>query len=123
MVDAVVPVREVHGLRVLVVDAAGPVLRDEHAVMDLIGDAFAGRADWVAVPVERLGPEFFRLRSGVAGAVAQKFANYRVGLAVVGDVAEYVAASDALRDFVRECDRGRQLWFVPDVAALEARLA
>ncbi|SHN43559.1 DUF4180 domain-containing protein [Cryptosporangium aurantiacum] len=109
-------------MQLLRVDAEGAVLGDERAVMDLIGDAFAERAEWVVVPVERLGPEFFRLRSGVAGAVVQKFANYRLGLAVVGDISRYVAASEALRDFVRESNRGRQLWFVPDEAALEERL-
>lgn len=53
----------------------------------------------------------------------QKFANYRVGLAVVGDVSAHVEASEALRDFVRESNRGQQVWFVADDAELETRLA
>lgn len=116
-------VRELAGVRVWFVGAEGPVLGDEAALLDLIGASWGLEVSWVVVPVERLGPEFFRLRSGVAGAVVQKFANYRLGLVVLGDVVGFVAASEALGDFVRESNRGRQLWFVPDDSALEAKLA
>ncbi|WP_051731750.1 DUF4180 domain-containing protein [Kitasatospora phosalacinea] len=107
----------------MVAEAGGEAVAGERQALDLLGDAHYRGASWVAVPVERLGVEFFRLRSGVAGAVVQKFAQYRMGLAVVGDVAEQVAASDALRDFVRESNRGLQLWFVADLAELAERLA
>jgi len=101
--------------------ADGPVLDGDRAASDLVGAAF-GRADVVAVPVARLAPEFFALRTGVAGEVVQKFVTYRLHLVVVGDIARQVAASTALRDFVREANRGRQTWFVADADELEARL-
>ena len=47
---------------------------------------------------------------------------YRLHLVVVGDIARHVAASTALRDFVREANRGRQTWFVADAEELAARL-
>ncbi|WP_443089398.1 DUF4180 domain-containing protein [Yinghuangia sp. ASG 101] len=52
----------------------------------------------------------------------QKFAAYRIGLAVIGDITDHTAASTSLRDFVRESNQGRQLWFLPDTDALRARL-
>ena len=52
----------------------------------------------------------------------QKFANYGLRLAVVGDIAEPLGASAALRDFVRESNRGRQVWFVADGDELAQRL-
>ena len=116
-------IRELGGVPVLVVPAGGEVVAGERQALDLLGDASYRGASWVALPVERLDAEFFRLRSGVAGAVVQKFAQYRTGLAVVGDVAWAVAASDALRDFVRESNRGLQLWFVADLPELADRLA
>ena len=69
------------------------------------------------------GVELFSLRSGVLGAVTQKFVNYRLRLAIVGDVPGYVARSDALRDYVREANRGRQIWFVASEDALAERIA
>ncbi|GLX52655.1 hypothetical protein Shyhy01_56050 [Streptomyces hygroscopicus subsp. hygroscopicus] len=112
-----------HGTRVLRCAPDGPPLDGESAALDLIGDAYGQDAQLVEVPVARIAEDFFRLRSGVAGAVVQKFANYRVRLAVVGDMAAHIDASDALRDFVREADQGDQLWFLTDSDALAERLA
>jgi hypothetical protein len=53
----------------------------------------------------------------------QKAANYRLKFAVLGDVSAHVCASDALRDFVVECNRGRSIFFVADLPALAERLA
>ncbi|MFJ9705113.1 DUF4180 domain-containing protein [Streptomyces sp. NPDC101234] len=111
-----------HTTRVLRCAPEGPALDGESAALDLVGDAMGQDAELVAVPAERVGDEFFRLRSGVAGAVVQKFVNYRLRLAVVGDISRHLAASSALRDFVYEANRGRHLWFVADDAELAERL-
>ncbi|WP_028062223.1 DUF4180 domain-containing protein [Solirubrobacter soli] len=106
--------------RIARVPADGPLLRTGGDAIELM---YADeRADWIALPVARLDPAFFDLRSGVAGELAQKFVNYGRRLAIVGDISEWVAESTALRDFVRECNRGRSLWFVADDAELAARL-
>ncbi|MEE2037007.1 DUF4180 domain-containing protein [Nocardiopsis sp. CT-R113] len=116
-------VQEMGGAQVMVCAADGPPLSGEAEAIDLIGNASYRGASWVAVPVGRLDGDFFTLRTGLAGAVAQKFANYRMGLAVVGDVSAHVAASTALRDLVRESNRGRSLWFASDMEELKTRLA
>ncbi len=74
--------------------------------------AWEERAKVLAIPVERLDADFFQLRSGVAGEIVQKFANYKMLVAIVGDISRYVGESKSLRDFVREANRGDQLWFV-----------
>ncbi|MEV5612965.1 DUF4180 domain-containing protein [Streptomyces sp. NPDC052225] len=122
MTEPTPELRELAGITVLFCPPDGPRLDSEQAALDLIGDAGYQGAAWVAVPAERCGADFFRLRTRVAGDVVQKFVNYRTGLAVLGDITAETAASTALRDFVRESNRGRQLWFLDDAAALEARL-
>jgi hypothetical protein len=115
--------RHLHGVPVLVCAAEGSPLHDDQDAVDLIAQAqFGHGAEWVAVPVDRLTSEFFQLRTGVAGAIVQKFVDYRTGLAVVGDVAAHLAASDAFQDWVRETNRGRHIWFVTGLAELEQRL-
>ncbi|MFI0740730.1 DUF4180 domain-containing protein [Streptomyces sp. NPDC021100] len=114
--------RTIHGVPVWMCAADGAAIRGEADVLDLIGDAGYHGARWVALPAERLDEAFFRLRTRFAGDVVQKFANYRLGLAVVGDISRHTAESSALRDFVRECDRGRQTWFPADLGELEERL-
>lgn len=110
-----------HGVPVLVCDPAGPTVATEQDALDLIGAAMSG-ADVVAVPVARLDEAFFVLSTRVAGEIMQKFANYRLTLAVVGDISHHLDASDALRALVRESHAGSHIWFLPDAEALDARL-
>ncbi|WP_423392837.1 DUF4180 domain-containing protein [Burkholderia sp. LMG 21824] len=100
------------GRRVLVRDpAAGPVQRESDA-LDLVTLAHEHEADWVAVPANALHDDFYRLDSGLAGAVLQKLVNYGVRLGVVGDIERWLARSEALRALVRESNRGQAVWFV-----------
>ncbi|HEV7384149.1 MAG TPA: DUF4180 domain-containing protein [Phenylobacterium sp.] len=113
---------EIAGQRVYLCPAEGPSLADDRNLSDLIGELFGDGPRFVAIPLERLGPDFLRLASGVAGQVLQKLVNYRFQVAVLGDVSAAEAASAPLRDFVRESNRGTTVWFVADLAALEAKL-
>ncbi|MEU4180288.1 DUF4180 domain-containing protein [Streptomyces sp. NPDC026589] len=114
---------EYHGVPVLVCDAAGVTISDVQDALDhLIGAAFAC-AEVVAVPSARLDDRFFDLSTGLAGAILQKFANYRLRLVVLGDIGHHLSASSALPDLVREANRGRDIWFVPDLDTLAERLA
>jgi len=105
------------------IPADGPLLRSGADALGLIYEEGAGEAEWIAVPAARLDPSFFTLSSGVAGEFVQKFANYGQRLAIVGDISGPVGESDALRDFVRESNRGRQVWFVADNDELARRLS
>ena len=107
-------------MRVFVSDV--PVGDDREAVQLIAQAHYEHDATWVAIPTDQLGEEFFELRTGRAGAIAQKFVDYRTGLAVVGDIMAELAGSKPLRDWVRESNRGRSLWFVPDLDALAERL-
>jgi uncharacterized protein DUF4180 len=111
-----------HGATVLMCDPDGPLIGDEQSAVDLIGTLWGQDVQWLALPVSRLAEDFFRLRTRVAGAVVQKFQQYGFRVVVVGDIADHVAASTALRDFVYESNNGRQLWFVADEAELDERL-
>lgn len=114
---------EYHGVPVLVCDADGATIADVQDALDhLIGAAFAC-AEVVAVPSGRLDDRFFDLSTGLAGAILQKFANYRLRLVVLGDIGHHLSASSALPDLVREANRGRDIWFMPDLDALADRLA
>ncbi|MEU8331458.1 DUF4180 domain-containing protein [Micromonospora sp. NPDC048839] len=114
-------IQERAGTQVLVCDPAGPTIATEQDALDLIGAAFLG-AQVVAVPANRLNERFFSLGTRFAGDVMQKFVNYRLRLAIVGDISAQLAESTALRALVHESNQGGQIWFVPDLDALDARL-
>jgi hypothetical protein len=111
------------GVPVLMCAPDGPAVSSENDALGLIVSAGSQGAELVVVPVERLGADFFELSSGLAGSIAQKFVNYRMRLAVLGDISARTAASKPLQDFVRETNRGRQLWFLADLDELDQRLA
>jgi hypothetical protein len=112
----------ISGVPVLVCGTDGAAV-DTGTVLELIGDALGRQAEWVAVPISRLDRQFVTLRSGVTGEVVQKLTNYRLRLAVLGDITAYTAASESLRDWVREANRRGAVWFVTDLDELAGRLA
>ncbi|MGC9667843.1 DUF4180 domain-containing protein [Planosporangium sp. 12N6] len=114
-------IQERAGVMVLVCDPDGPPVATEQDALDLIGAAFLG-AVVVAVPASRLDERFFSLGTRFAGEVMQKFVNYRLRLAVVGDISRHLAASPALRALVHESNHADHVWFVPDLDALDDRL-
>jgi hypothetical protein len=107
---------------VLTVEAQGPKLSSEHDAITLIGDAMGSGADIVVVPASRFSDDFFALETQLAGNLVQKFVNYGIRLAIVGDISERIAKSKSLHDFVYEANRGERIWFVGSVEELDARL-
>jgi hypothetical protein len=115
-------VTTLHGIPTLILPEDGPAVGTELDAGDLVGGALEHAVDLLVVPAARIAAEFWTLRSGVAGEVLQKLVNYRLRLAVVGDITAPVEASTALRDLVRESNRRRDVWFLPDMDALDERL-
>lgn len=113
---------DLFGTRILELLPDGTVLQTSRDVTDLIGDAIGQQVALVLLPAARLDDGFFDLRTGFAGEFLQKFVNYGLRLAIVGDLSYRVAASTSLRDFVREANRGTQVWFVTDHDDLASRL-
>jgi hypothetical protein len=57
--------------------------------------------------------DFFRLSSGIAGEVLQKFINYHTKLAIIGDFSKYT--SKPLHDFIYESNNGKDIFFVENL--------
>lgn len=115
-------VKNFSGRKVVIGDEDGPFLASERDVNDWISAAWDAEANLVVVPASRLSEEFFQLSTRIAGAIIQKFVNYRAQLVIIGDISAWVAGSNALRDFVYEANKGREVWFLSDLDALAERL-
>jgi hypothetical protein len=114
--------RDIHGLRVLICANDGPTLSNERDGDAFMSAAWEQNANLVAIPISRLADEFFRLDTRVAGEVIQKFVNYHLRLAVIGDISTWTTVSAALRDFVYEANHGQTVWFVKDIEELDRLL-
>jgi hypothetical protein len=65
--------------------------------------------------------EFFDLKTKLAGEILQKFTNYQVKLAIVGDFSGYTSKS--LKDFIYESNHGRKVFFLSTEEEAVAKLA
>lgn len=117
------PILESGSVRVLSLDAEGPLVSTAEHAIDIIGSTWGLNVTMVAVPASRLDPRFFDLSSLIAGEIIQKFVNYRLQLAILGDISSHVVSSDALHDFVWESNRGEHVWFLANETALVEKLA
>ena len=113
---------ELHGVRVLELAAEETRLRTYNDAVDIVGKSFENRATLIVVPVECLDDDFFRLRTRIAGELIQKFVQYRRRLVIVGDISRHLAESSALRAFVNEANRGKEIWFLASREELDERL-
>ncbi len=115
------PVAVYGGSRVLLVGGDGDPVGPS-SLGDVLTAAFEAGASTVAVDAARLDPAFFHLRSGVAGEMVQRFANYRLRLVVVGELPAAALGSRAFSGFVAEGNRGDGPWFVTALEELAGRL-
>jgi hypothetical protein len=113
---------ELHGERIFECAAEGVQLCGDREAIDLISAASEHRARFIVIPAERLDGGFFSLKTGVAGAMLQKFVTYQFRVAIIGDISEHLKESSAFKDFVRECNRGTQFWFLEGRDKLAQRL-
>ena len=89
-------------------------------VLELLGSAHTqGVRLWI-LHEQALSPAFFDLSSGVAGEVLQKFSNYRLKVAIVGDFDHY--KSKSLQAFISESNRGGEVLFLKTVEAAKSAL-
>ncbi len=80
-------------------------------ILQLMADAgYTHDIKGMIIHADSLQPEFFNLKSGVAGEILQKFSNYRMKLAIVGDFSGI--KSKSLRDFIRESNNRKIISFV-----------
>ena len=81
--------------------------------LNLLGDLYYQGFDKIIIHEKNITPEFFDLKNGMAGEILQKFSNYRVRLAIVGDFKKYTGKS--MTDFMYESNKGKQVNFVDSV--------
>lgn len=89
------------------------VLSDVQDVLDIIGDCGANGCYILIVKEENLSPDFFRLHTGLAGEILQKFSTYSFKMVILGDFTKYTSKN--LQDFIRESNKGNRIFFVTDL--------
>lgn len=97
------------------------IVRTAEDGLNLIGDLYYQGFDGALLYAQNITPDFFNLRTGIAGEILQKFTNYRMKLAIVGDFTKYEGKS--LSDFIRESNKSGQIIFMSSVSEALARFS
>lgn len=106
-------ISKIEGTDVAVVEGSEVIIRDAQDALDLMASIMYTHGCTKAVLNKaNITEEFFRLQTGLAGEILQKFTNYRFVVAIFGDFDLY--ESKSLRDFIYESNQGRQVFFAKD---------
>ncbi|MBO9591430.1 MAG: DUF4180 domain-containing protein [Niabella sp.] len=88
-------------------------LKEAEDGVDLIGNIYYQGYDTVILHAHNITPAFFDLRTKLAGEILQKFTNYQVRVAIIGNWSNI--ASNSLHNFIRESNAGRQVYFTDTI--------
>lgn len=98
---------------IAVIHSSTPIIADVQSALDLIVSVgFTHRITKIAINKAAVSEDFFKLSTGLAGEVVQKFVNYGFRLAIIGNFSGYT--SKPLQNYIYECNTGRHLYFVAD---------
>ncbi|WAC41171.1 DUF4180 domain-containing protein [Pedobacter sp. SL55] len=78
--------------------------------IDLVGNVYYQGFDNLILYEKNIHSDFFDLSTTMAGEILQKFSNYRIGLAIVGDFDKY--QSKSIKDFILESNKLGKINFV-----------
>ncbi|NIG55438.1 DUF4180 domain-containing protein [Chitinophaga sp. Cy-1792] len=107
------PVAELQG--------TGVLISNTEDALDLLGNLYYQDVERVILHEDNITPAFFDLSTGIAGEILQKYTNYKMRLAIVGDFSKY--PGQAFRDFIFESNKGKQVNFLDTTATALVRLS
>lgn len=82
--------------------------------LDLLGNLYYQDFDKIILYEKNITPQFFDLKTGIAGEIFQKFSNYRVRLAIIGNFEKY--QNKSMKDLIFESNRGKHINFVKNLS-------
>ncbi|ASZ12729.1 DUF4180 domain-containing protein [Chitinophaga pendula] len=111
----------INGHTIAQIQSDGIAIHNTADALDVIGNVRYQGAGSIIVESGQLHPDFFDLKTGVAGDILQKFSTYDTRLAIVGDFS--IFNSNALRDFIYESNKGGRVNFVATIAEAREKLS
>ncbi|WP_353137542.1 DUF4180 domain-containing protein [Pseudopedobacter sp.] len=103
-------IHNINNTRIADISSDSTIINSAQDALDLLGEIYYEDVDRLIIYERNITPDFFNLKNGIAGEILQKFSNYRVRLAIVGDFSKYSGKS--IKDFIYESNKGRHINFV-----------
>lgn len=107
--------------RIAAIDSNELIIREVQDALDLMASIrYLHDCSKMILPAESFCNDFFDLKTKLAGDILQKYTNYQVKLAIVGDFSKY--SSKSLQQFIQESNHGSQIFFLPSEESAAERL-
>jgi hypothetical protein len=87
------------------------LITDVHSALDFMATVkYEAGCTHIILNKSAICEDFFNLKTKLAGDILQKFINYQIKLAIVGDFSVYTSKS--LKDFIYESNNGNSIFFL-----------
>lgn len=90
--------------------STGIIIKNVQDALDLMANS---PTNYIVLYEQNFEKDFFDLSTRIAGEILQKFTNYHVKLAIIGDFSKY--KSKSLKDFIYESNKNKEYLFVDSI--------
>jgi hypothetical protein len=115
-----IEIKDINGGSVAEIKSDDIVITNAQDALDLMADCGYQGADKIIIHEKNIVNDFFDLKTKLAGDILQKFSNYKVQLAIVGDFTKFTSKS--LKDFIFESNKTGRVFFVASVDEAKMKL-
>ncbi|XLP24549.1 DUF4180 domain-containing protein [Bacillus toyonensis] len=101
----------IDGINIAVIRNDKVLISDVQSALDTMATVqYEVDAKHIIINKSLISEDFFDLKTRLAGDILQKFINYKVKIAIVGDFSTYTSKS--LKDFIYECNKGNDIFYL-----------
>lgn len=98
-------------IEIAIVSSSEILLTDVQSALDFMATVqYETGCSYIILNKSAICEDFFNLRTKLAGEILQKFVNYHVKIAIIGDFSTYTSKS--LKDFIYESNNGNDVFFL-----------
>ena len=95
-------------------------IREVQDALDVLSECYSKGASSIILNEKNIIPDFFDLKTGLAGEILRKFSMYRFKLAIIGDFSN--VSSKSLKAFINESNRTGDTCFVSSMEEAKEKL-
>ena len=109
-------------VEIAIINSSEILIMDVQSALDIMATvSFEVGCDRIILNKSVICDDFFHLRTGLAGEILQKFINYKMKIAIIGDFSVY--SSKSLKDFNYEINKGTDIFFLSNIKQAVEKLS
>lgn len=102
-----------NNVKMAIVNSKEVIIDDVQSALDFIATInYETGCNRIILNKSAICDDFFDLSTRIAGEILQKFINYHIKIAIVGDFSAYTSKS--LKAFIYESNKGKDIFFLSD---------